>query len=243
MALVSLFIDKPTRAKIAQLDLDASLTETHSASATPTQNPIESDGGEVPTVTDNVVLNPLKLALEGVISQTPLGSSALVESLAVAGGSFASGLLGQRTLASAAALTGAASIGGLVSNQAGFDDIAVRDKDGQKSRKPSDVYNYLLELRDRRIPFDVVTALKFYENMILSNIDVPRNSQNRGMLRFTATLEQVTIVSMQEISLRGVSSIGGQAEETQKLGKQSGSAASEKAANDSTIAYDLFGPK
>lgn len=221
MALVSLFFQ--TRAKIGQLDLDVSISETHEAAATLSQSQIE-DGS---TITDNVVLAPYKLTIEGMVSKTPLNSSALLGSAATAlGGAVGaaqSGSSAVSSLAGAAAGAALGSIGGLVSSALGADG-------GVKSREPKDVFAYLLELRDRRQPFEVVTALRHYENMILTSVSVPRNSQTTGGLRFTATMEKITYVKAVTVGDMGsVTSIASEAKEKANLGKQATGTASAKA--------------
>lgn len=223
MALISLFFQ--TRAKIGQMELDASMTESHEAAAALSQNEIE-DGSNI---NDNVVLAPLKLTLEGVVSKTPLGFNALIGSAATAvAGQFAKGAPGIGVIAA----IGVASIGGLLANSFG--------PDGPKSRAPADVFDYLLELRNMRLPLSVLTALKLYENMILTNLSVPRSIQTVGVLRFTATLEQVRIVSSETVDISGVTGVGGAAGAS-KLGAQAGSAASAGTSSNASILYGLFG--
>ncbi len=212
MSLLSLFFQ--TKAKLDMLELDCSISESHEAAAQLSQNEVE-DGS---VITDNVVLSPLKLTIEGVVSKTPLGLAGLIGSAfsAAAGvAGTAGGAGGARSTAGGLITTGVASLGGLVASAVGAD--------GPNSRAPSDVYDYLLELRNRRIPFDVVTALKLYKNMVLTNVSVPRNKDNVGVLRFSATLEQVKIVTAETVNI--TSSVGG-AGAAAKLGKQATSQAS-----------------
>lgn len=232
MALISLFFQ--TRAKVGQLDLDASLSESHEASAKLSQSEVE-DGTQI---TDNIVLDPIKLTLQGVVSKTPLGSSALVGSAATAAGGLVSKAVGAKGLVAGALVTGAASLGGLVSNAFGLDGGV--DGAKGKSRSPSDVYNYLLELRERRLPIEVVTALKIYKMMAITNVSVPRDKDTTGMLKFTITLEQIRIVTAQTVDLGNLSSLGGKAAETAKLGKQGAAAAAAKVDDDSTVAYKIL---
>lgn len=230
MALLSLFFTK--QAKLGVMELDVSLSETHEASAQMTQSEIE-DGS---TITDSITLAPIKLTIEGVISQTPLGSSALVSSLATAaGGVLGKTLGGSSTLAGAAGLVGVGSMGGLVSKAVGLDDYGAEGK----SRKPEDVFKYLIELREKRIPFEVVTGLQTYQNMVLTNLSVPRNAQTVGILRFSATLEQVKIVSSQTIDVAVTTALGGKAAAAAKAGKQGASQASDKVASNSTTLRNI----
>lgn len=61
-------------------------------------------------------------------------------------------------------------------------------------------YNKLVELRKKREPFDVVTGLKVYKNMILSSLTVNRNATNGKAIHFSAEMKEIKIVK---------SSIGG----------------------------------
>lgn len=225
MALIGLFfqtkavIGRPSGLATGGLELDASVNETHEATATVTQSEVE-DGSNV---NDHVTLLPKKLTLEGVVSKTPLGIAGLIGSVGTAVAGAAAQASTSKAMA-AAITTGTASFGGLIANSIGG------------AREPADVYDFLVELRDRRLPFDVVTALKLYQNMVLTSLSVPRNIQNTGVLRFTAVMEQVKIVSSSVVSL---SSIPGAAA-AQNLGKQATSAASSKTGAGASILYNIF---
>lgn len=235
MALVSLFFQ--TRAKIGQLDIDASIQESHEATATVTKNEVEKDS----LIADHVTLENDKLVMEVVISKTPLGTSALVGSAATAvGGLVGKSLGGFQSITGQAANIGIGSIGGLISNAVNLDDGGVASTKG-KSRDPKDVYQYLLELRNRRMPIEVVTALRIYTDMILTQVSVPRNIGNREVLRANVTFEQIKIVTAQSVSgIGGLSSLGGKAEEAQKLGKQSAGETSPKIQSDATLLHQFF---
>jgi hypothetical protein len=57
----------------------------------------------------------------------------------------------------------------------------------------------LLALYRNRLPFTVVTSLKKYSNMIISNIEFPRNAQTGNAIIFRATFRQIQIVNTQEV--------------------------------------------
>lgn len=231
MALLSLFTQ--TRAKIGAIEIDCSVEETHERSADLTRYPVEAGS----TISDNVVLHPKKLTLEGVISKTPLGVAGLVGS-AVSAAAGAVGKLASakaannKALANAAATTGVASIGGLATNKI-FGSTGTDAEGNQVTRDPADVFKALEELWRNRIPLTVVTALTgatsatdqlgltdsnsaVYTNMIMTALSVPRSKDTVNALRFTATLEQVTVVTTQFGSLSDVPG----ASAAQNLGKQ-----------------------
>lgn len=77
---------------------------------------------------------------------------------------------------------------------------------GQTSRS-IDAFNELLELQKKRIPFTVVTGLRRYENMIMTELTVPRTAQTGGAIHFSATMKEVKIVSSQHTNLKLSSSV------------------------------------
>ena len=95
-----------------------------------------------------------------------------------------------------------------------------------------DGYNQLLTLWKTREPFVVVTGLKVYENMILTNLSVPRNAQNANAIQFTATMRQVLIIGGAFGFLSGFTSLGSSvaniAQKAVNLGKKVVSAIDQK---------------
>jgi len=62
--------------------------------------------------------------------------------------------------------------------------------------KPSkDVFDHFEEIYDNKIPVEVVTGLKKYDNMIMIDLNMPRSSKTVRSLQFTATFKQINIVS------------------------------------------------
>ncbi|HCU24079.1 MAG TPA: hypothetical protein DF383_03600 [Deltaproteobacteria bacterium] len=67
---------------------------------------------------------------------------------------------------------------------------------GQKNLSRSiEGYNKLVELRKNREPFEVVTGLKVYKNMILTELKVQRNASNGKALHFEAQIKEIRIVN------------------------------------------------
>ena len=69
MALSLLF--KGRKNKIGSLTIEATVSETHNFSSTPTKFPIESGS----MVSDHIINEPEKVRIDGVISDTPLNAS------------------------------------------------------------------------------------------------------------------------------------------------------------------------
>lgn len=71
MGLTELIFQAPVNARIGSVTLDASVRETHMASAKVTRHPIESESGTPSNVSDHVLIDPLSVSIEGVVSGHP----------------------------------------------------------------------------------------------------------------------------------------------------------------------------
>ena len=69
--------------------------------------------------------------------------------------------------------------------------------------RSKEAYKAIFDLWSSRIPFTVTTNLKRYTNMIFTNFTVNDDVDSSNAIKFTATLQQVTIVSSQSISSQG----------------------------------------
>ena len=56
-------------------------------------------------------------------------------------------------------------------------------------------YNALVMFQESRVPFTIVTGLFIYENMLVKSIDAERDAQFSSVLKFTAELQEIIIVS------------------------------------------------
>lgn len=236
MALLSLIFQRSKRPSIeTSLDgvtktiitMDVSISETHSRTAVISQNEIE-DGSNV---ADHVKLNPEKLTIEGLVSDSPVGvlQSAIgaglssASQLAAGAASKALGPVAATAVGSAVGLAGG-SIAGLLTGQ---------------NRNPKDMFKLLDDLWRKRQPFTMVTALEKYDNMIITDLTVPRSASIGKSLRFTMSLEKVQIVSSSIVQVPAfkVANAGGSS--VAKLGKQASKTAS--AANGSNASLLLQG--
>lgn len=136
---------------VAGISIDATLQETHSSSCTIARDPVE-DGSNI---TDHVEMDPVKLTLECVISDTPLGYL-IVGNI-------------QNTIRSAQELFG-------------------------KETRSHGKWNDLRKLQESRTPFTVVTGLKRYTNMLITNLSLPITAQDGNSIHFTIDMEQIRIV-------------------------------------------------
>lgn len=67
----------------------------------------------------------------------------------------------------------------------------------------------LLEIRDARKPITVSTALRDYDNCIMTNLTIPKNMETDGGLFFTATFTQIQLVTNLRTTVRVASPNGG----------------------------------
>lgn len=71
----------------------------------------------------------------------------------------------------------------------------------------------------------VVSGLKVYTNMVITNLSIPRTARNGGSLSFSASLEEIRIVNSQAVSIPNTqisnadSETNKQAQATQDIGK------------------------
>lgn len=229
-ALALLLGEAQFRTTIAQLKLDAATSIQHSATATPTKNPIESRSGDpIDNFTDHIRLENRTVSIDGIISEAPLsllGSAFNVFTGAVAGnlGGALGGALGG--FATQALAAGLGSIAGLIANR-NPDDLQF----------PTKAFDYLQELRDNRTPFTLITRLRRYENMILTSLSVPQTAPDGKSLRFTANFEQIEIVQTQTVLIPEQIVTNPSGATKANLGKQAVKAAS---ADNSSVAKGFF---
>lgn len=213
MALLSLIFDRPIRASFETVvgservvvPLDASISEGHERQASVTQNAIE-DGSNV---ADHVKLNPVRLTIEGLISDTPVSLLQAGLGLGISSASqLAAGAIGGvgGNIAAEAAAFGLGSLAGLLTGA---------------PRRASDGFKFMEQLWENRQPFTMVTALKRYENMIMTQLSVPKSASIGKSLRFSMTLEQVRIVRSSLVAIPAFQVGGNASAQSQaNLGKQ-----------------------
>lgn len=63
------------------------------------------------------------------------------------------------------------------------------------------VYSQLLALQETREPFDVVTSLRLYRDMLFKSLRVVKDQKTGSALSVTATLKQIRIVQTQATTL------------------------------------------
>lgn len=231
MSLLSLVFNEASRTKIQTiprgggppfiLEIDATTILTHDRSANPTKNPIE-DGS---LVTDHVTLDNNRLTIEGIISEHPL---TLLQSLQTIASQSVLGLASELTGISTGILGG---VGGSV-GQLLFDDQS----------RPENAFRFLEEIHRNRLPFKIVTELGRYNSMILTKLSVPQSAQEGKSIRFSASFEEINIVTTQVVDVPVTTSEDTNHSSNKKTqaGQQEASDPSTSIQQDSSIALTIF---
>lgn len=157
------------------LQLDAAISITHNYTSQVTQNEVEEPVDGTNKINDNVVLDPEKLQITGLISEAPLS---LVDAIRNLGG----GLLANVNPALGAATNFLSS------------ELMASKEDRQQNALAQ-----LLALRENKIPFTIVTGLRRYENMMVTNISLPQDPKLGKSLRFSIDCVKVKIVESQTV--------------------------------------------
>jgi len=173
------------------LVVDCSVSERHSREAIPSEFPIE--GGD--NISDNILIKPYVLELQGIKTDTPIKiSQSVITTLA----------------------TVALPPVGVVA--AGFGYALANANDGTSSPSKT-MYEQLLSLQDSKKPFSIVTGLKRYDNMWIKSISVPRDASTGRALVFDVSLIELNIVQAVVTNIQ-IFSNSGLASSQADLGKQ-----------------------
>lgn len=68
------------------------------------------------------------------------------------------------------------------------------------SSRSQDAYDAMIELQKSRQPFTVITSLKRYTNMILTELSIPRTATTGGAIHFQATMREVFIAQTKQLT-------------------------------------------
>lgn len=160
------------------IEIDCTVSENHSRESKATQFEVE-DGS---TVGDHFILGNQKLKLQGIISDSPLRTERALLTTAVSKFAPPLGVIG--------AAAGANVVQRLFSVVSGAKSPSVK------------AYEQLLDLQSQRQPFSVVTTLKRYDSMWITNLSAPRDAGTGLSLVFDLDLENVRIVKPQTVNLQ-----------------------------------------
>lgn len=212
MSVLETVFKIPTKAQISFLKVDASVKETHSRTATITDTEIE-DGA---LVSDHVVLAPESVTLSCIVSDVPvsiLGLGVSVDDALGAAKDFVGG------------------------NKGAFEGLVKNPR-----RTPKEAWQYLEQIWKARNPFNVVTALQRYENMVITNLTAPRESSNGKSLMFDIDLRKIRIIKSSNVAIpaskiKGTDKGGASKND---LGKQAGKEASAEQTDNSSLLLKGF---
>jgi len=87
---------------------------------------------------------------------------------------------------------------------------------------PRETYQSLLDLQASRVPFDVVTGKRIYNNMLIRVLDVTTDRTSENVLMASLTLKEVPISQTQDVNVANKSDMkdGVSTSETQNTGSK-----------------------
>lgn len=106
-------------------------------------------------------------------------------------------------------------------------------------KKPEDAWKYLKEIFDNGEPVQIITGLQAYEDMVIEELSVPRNSKDGKSLIFSAKFKKINYAVTELTSSFKLDSAAN-ASEKNKKGKQSSKEAEAKAAEKGSILFEAF---
>lgn len=164
--------------------VDITLEEGHSDTADVTDHPVETGSD----ISDNVKKRPANLTLTVFVTNTPIispnvnGAEGSVGPVEIRGGSSAFSRSAQvRRAAEIESKSVRRSV-----NVLSFPDPVTRVQD---------VYADLLRLQAEKTVLLIVTSLREYESMVITEISAPRNAKSGGSCSFVVTLREFRFVS------------------------------------------------
>lgn len=161
------------------IEIDCTVRENHSRQSPASDYPIENGT----SISDNVLIRPIELELNGIISDTPIDLSAIA---------------GSALTTAVSALSGPVGVIGGAGGVALFKAL-------KSSGKPSvNAYDQLRRLQEARAPFEVVTTLvpQSYQNMWIKSLTVPRDASTGQVLAFNISLIQLLIVTSETVNIK-----------------------------------------
>lgn len=204
------FLYKIGGQNIGFLQLDATVNENHTRSSKITQNEIE-DGSNV---ADNVVLENERFSIEGIISEAPFPSSD-IRDIALQVQNVGFSILDKAI----------GSISGGLIPSAGA------------TAKRVIALTQLENFWKNKIPFQVITGLKKYDNVLIQNMSIPVTAKDGKSLRFKVDCQVVKIVESRTVSVPESALKNPSAVKKQSFGKQ---AAAESTTSQGSILFKAF---
>ena len=165
------------------MKIDATVEEGHSLSMQVTDHEVE-DGSNI---SDHTVRAPDALTLRGIVSDDPISLfQALTGNVAGVVGGIVGGKFGNF---GATVATGAAS------------KISSKLFESSEEKRSALAWSALEYAQREAIPLTIITALKSYTNMMLTNVSAPITPRNSKALEFTATFKKVNIIQSETVDV------------------------------------------
>lgn len=154
------------------LDFDVTVSENHSETSTPTAFPLETGG----TVADHVIHEPTIFSCVVEISETPLYY----------------GLNNRANTTEASGVESRYVEGAVVQTP-----VLLRGNGRLDQTKSfvAEMHDKLTALRVQAIELRVVTTTREYDNMIITSVELPRESLTIGRGRFSLSFQQIETVT------------------------------------------------
>lgn len=103
-----------------------------------------------------------------------------------------------------------------------------------------EAYDFLIDLWEAREPFDIVTGLKTYTNMVIVSFSPGRNTQTGDALRFTVVLQKINVIQSETTLIPEIKVKTHSAVTEVNRGKQTPTEAAPAKVRRGSLAVELF---
>jgi hypothetical protein len=211
----TLLRDKDDKADILLIDVTTKLTPQFESEAT--DFPVE-DGQDI---TDHVRVKPIRITVEGSVSQTPLSWKQEVSGLITSGSAYAAKSLGGFGQSAGAVVGGALGANILKLNS------------NSQSSPAMLTFQILTDLIQNKRRFTLVDQYRRYTNLVMTSLTFPQDPKTGQKIDFSFTCKQIKVVSSQSTTIHKVhKDAAHSAGKTEKKGQQGA-----QEAQDGSLAY------
>lgn len=110
--------------------------------------------------------------------------------------------------------------GGGIFSGGGLDGGLTSETSGSAVGAPREMYQNLLELQKSRVPFEIFTGKRIYQNMLVKSLAVTTDKDTENVLLVTAVCREVILVSTQVVSVGAPADEQAEPESTQATSEQ-----------------------
>ena len=195
----------PTTRRIGRIVANITIDERHHDEVEITDHPVELGG----TVSDHVFKRPPDVTIQCAWSNSPSGGTnsilgdirgSLLNKLAGSAQNAITGAAQKAIGGSALGNLAVSKFGNLVASGGAFRALT-NTGTGRGTSLVNDIYQQLLELQIRAIPFDVYTGKRRYTNMLIKTLTVETDRKTENALVATLLCRQLIIVQTQVVSV------------------------------------------